>query len=325
MLALLLLLLGCTMHSTESNEVGVRVNLLTGLDSEIYPPGGTYFLFILSDWYTFSTKAQTLEMTATPTQTEDAASGDLEFKTSDGNDIGVDVTVIYRLVPEQAAHVLTQVARNDESLKEAIVRPLARSIIRDVLNELTSEDVYAGKKFQAADKARMALDAALTPYGLRCDNVILADHRFHDRYQAAINDRKVFDQQANTLQSAAENVMREWEAKLEATKGEVEKKIAQENGKQQQTMLSADAYYISRQKEAEAILAEKTASAEGIQKMNQALAGSGGRVMVKRRIAEALMGKKIIVLPGGSSAVDVQKLDVNSLLKTYVAAEATSP
>jgi regulator of protease activity HflC (stomatin/prohibitin superfamily) len=323
MLTLLLALMACTMHSTESNEVGVRVNLLTGLDSEIYPPGGTYFLFFLSDWYTFSTKAQTLEMTANPSQVEDAAQGDLEFKTSDGNDIGVDVTVIYRLVPEQAAHVLTQVARNDESLKESIVRPLARSIIRDVLNELTSEDVYAGKKFQAADKARAALDAALTPYGLRCDNVILGDHRFHDRYQTAINDRKVFDQQANTLRSAAENVQREWEAKLEATKGEVERKIAQENGKQQQTMLAADAYYVARQKEAEAILAEKTASAEGIQKMNQALAGSGGRVMVKRRIAEALQGKRIVVLPGGSSAVDVQKLDVNSLLQTYAAAEAS--
>ena len=323
MLALFLALTGCAMHSTEANEVGVQVNLLTGLDSDIYPPGGTYFLFILSDWYTFSTKAQTLEMTVAKTQGEES-SGDLEFKTSDGNDIGVDVTVIYRLVPEQAPHVLTQVARNDESLKESIVRPLARSIIRDVLNELTSEDVYAGKKFQAADKARTALDEALTPYGLRCDNVILGDHRFHDRYQAAINDRKVFDQQANTLQSAAENVQREWEAKLEATKGEVEKKIAQQNGLQQQAMIEADAYYIARQKEAEAILAEKTASAEGIQKMNQALAGSGGRVMVKRRIAEALQGKKIVVLPGGSSAVDVQKLDVNSLLKTYAATEATS-
>jgi regulator of protease activity HflC (stomatin/prohibitin superfamily) len=324
MLALFLALTGCAMHSTEANEVGVQVNLLTGLDSDIYPPGGTYFLFFLSDWYTFSTKAQTLEMTAAKTQGEES-SGDLEFKTSDGNDIGVDVTVIYRLVPEQAPHVLTQVARNDESLKESIVRPLARSIIRDVLNELTSEDVYAGKKFQAADKARTALDEALTPYGLRCDNVILGDHRFHDRYQAAINDRKVFDQQANTLQSAAENVQREWEAKLEATKGEVEKKIAQQNGLQQQAMIEADAYYISRQKEAEAILAEKTASAEGIQKMNQALAGSGGRVMVKRRIAEALQGKKIVVLPGGSGAVEVQKLDVNSLLKTYAATEATAP
>ena len=91
-----------------------------------------------------------------------------------------------------------------------------------------------------------------------------------------------------------------------------------------QKMIEADAYYIARQKEAEAILAEKTASAEGIQKMNQALAGSGGRVMVKRRIAEALQGKKIVVLPGGSSAVDVQKLDVNSLLKTYVSADATA-
>lgn len=318
MMALLCLpLLGCAVHTTESTEVGVRVNSITGLEKDIYAPGGTYFFLpFITDWYTFSTQAQTLAMVADPSAGDRAGKDDLEFKTVDGNDVAMDVTVIYRIVPEKAPYLLQRVAKNDIDLKERIIRPMARSIIRDVLNELSSEAIYSGEKFAAAEKARVALSAAMSPYGVTCDNVVLGDHRFHQRYQKAINDRKVFDQKVNTLKSAAENVKREYEAKLEVVKGDVQQAIATENGKAQQAMLEADAYYVTRQKEAEAILAEKTAQAEGIRKMNEALSGSGGRVMVKRKVAESLKGKKIVVLPGGSG-VGVQKLDVNALISAY--------
>ncbi|MFM7202689.1 MAG: SPFH domain-containing protein [Myxococcota bacterium] len=313
---------GCVPRSTEANEVGVAINMLTGMDPSAYPPSGTYFFApIVTDWYTFSTQAQTLTMLVEEGAGDREGRDDLEFKTRDGNDVAVDVTVIYRLIPSEAPKVLQSVGRSDQEIKELIMRPLARSLTRDVLNELSSEDVYAGKKFQAAERARNVLDAALKPYGLTCDNVMLSDHRFHERYQKAINDKKVFDQQVNTSKSATENLKREWEAKLEATKGEVERMIAAETGRAQQLQLEADAHYVSRQKAAEAILAEKRAKAEGVTKLNSALAGAGGRVMVKRKIASALKGKKIVLLPGGSE-MGLQKLDVNELLKAYGVNEA---
>ena len=307
----------CVPYTTSPTEVGIAVNMVLGMDEKVYPPGGTYFLApFITDWYTFSTQAQTLTMLADSESGNRPVKDDLEFKTRDGNDVAVDVTVLYRLIPEKAPIVLRTVATNVHELKELIVRPLARSIIRDVLNELTSEDVYAGKKFEAAEKARVQLNATLSAFGLTCDNVILGDHRFHERYQKAINDKKVFEQQVNTHKSAAENIKREWEAKLEATKGEVERMIATENGRAEQAKLEADAFFISKEKEAEALLAEKKANAEGVQKLNEALSGSGGRVMVKRRVAEALKGKRIVLLPGGNG-MGLQKLDVNELLRTY--------
>lgn len=176
----LLLSTGCVPRSTEANEVGVAINMLTGLDPNAYPPSGTYFFApFVTDWYTFSTQAQTLTMVAGGSVGEREGRDDLEFKTRDGNDVAVDVTVLYRLIPSEAPRVLQLVGRSDQEIKELIMRPLARSLTRDVLNELSSEDVYAGKKFQAAERARNVLDAALKPYGLTCDNVMLSDHRFH--------------------------------------------------------------------------------------------------------------------------------------------------
>lgn len=314
----------CVPHSTSPTEIGVGVNMLTGISTDVYAPGGTYFLApVITDFYTFSTQAQTLTMLADPNAGDRASKDDLEFKTRDGNDVAVDVTVLYRLLPKEAPKVLQTVAVSDAQIKELILRPMARSLIRDVLNELSSEDVYTTKKFDAADKARKALDEALKPYGLTCDNVILGDHRFHVRYQKAINDKKVFDQQVNTNKSASENIKREWEAKLEATKGEVERSIASENGKAQQLALEADAYFVQQQKEAEALLAEKKANAEGARKLNEALSGSGGRVMVKRKIAEALKGKRIVLIPGGGN--ELQKLDLNELIRTYGLVEGLKP
>jgi len=317
---------GCVSHSTGSNEVGVVANWFTGLSQELYAPGQTYFFVpFINDWYTFSTQTQTLAMTAAVTGGDRAVKDDLEFKTRDGNDVGVDVTVLYRIDPQKAPLVLAKVARDDDAVKEKIVRPLARAIPRDCLNELTSEEIYTDKKFKAADCAVVALNKALEPYGLVCENVAFADHRFHPGYQKAIVDKKVFDQQVNTNKSAAESAQREWEANLEKTRGDVEQKIAAEKGKAEQMTLDADAYYFSKQKDAEAILAEKKASAQGIRKLNQAMAGSGGRTRVKLKIAAALQGKRIVVLPAGAGTASLNKLDVNALLSQTAIHDTIDP
>ncbi len=51
--------------------------------------------------------------------------------------------------------------------------------------------------------------------------------------------------------------------------------------------------------------------------MNKALAGSGGEVMVKLKIAEALEGKKIVLLPVSGSGMDIKTTNINQLLQTY--------
>ena len=54
-----------------------------------------------------------------------------------------------------------------------------------------------------------------------------------------------------------------------------------------------------------------------IAEMNRALAGSGGDVMVKLRIAEALAGKKILLLPAaGSGGEPLTRERVTSRLRS---------
>ncbi|MFN7952769.1 MAG: SPFH domain-containing protein [bacterium] len=302
---------GC-MRSTGATEVGIRIGKLFGADQVVSPGKTVIVVPLLHDWYLYDTRTQNLEM-----KMSDGVNDELEFKTKDGNDIGVDVTVLYHIDPQHAPRVLRQVASSTDELELSVVRPLSRSIPRDSLNELSSEEFYdsdlrTAKEAQALDH----LAAALAPYGVVCERVVLGNYRFHDKYQEAIDAKKVADQAVNKNHSAAEAAVKEWERELETTKGQVGQVIATERGKAQQAHMQADAYYEAKKLEADAILAEKSASAQGIRKMREAIAGGGGRTMVKLKIAEALKGKRIVLFPTSDSALGVQSTNVNQFLDT---------
>ena len=301
---------GC-FRSTGSTEIGIKIGKLFGGD-DVVDPGRTVMVIpVVHDWYVFDSKTQTLEMDNTDPNDE------LEFKTRDGNDIGVDVTVLYRVDRDKAPTLLRNVARDMDEVRHILVRPLARSIPRDALNELSSEEFYdSDLRSQKENLAQERLAKALEPYGLICERVVLGNYRFHDAYQKAIDDKKVADQEVNKNRSSAEAAVKAQERDLETEKGAVGKLIATETGMAQQVHLQADAYFEAKKLEAEAILAEKSANAKGVQKKKEAMSGSGGKTMVKLKIAEKLKGKRIILFPTSDGAMNIQRTDVNQFLET---------
>ena len=126
--------------------------------------------------------------------------------------------------------------------------------------------------------------------------VILHEHRFNPEYEHVIHDRKLAEQRAEQLKSEAEAASQESLRNLETARGQVASTIAAADGRLKQAQLGADAAYYAQQQNAEAILAERTAKAKAIAKRNEALRGSGGRAMVKLKVAEAIDGKSIVLV-----------------------------
>jgi regulator of protease activity HflC (stomatin/prohibitin superfamily) len=325
-------LAGCVSHSTGETEVGVLVCKIglgcagKGVQSELYPPGSTnFFAPFIRDFYRFDTKMQNLEMIASTKSGDRSERDDLQFKTTDGNDISMDVTVAWTIDPKMTPSLLQNVGTSTSDVKEKLVRPMARTLVRDVLNELDSEAIYnSDKRFEKAEKAKTVLSAALTPHGVIVAQVILHEHRFHPDYERVIHDRKLSEQRAQQLKSESEAASQEALRNLETARGKVASDIAQAAGQLEQAKLTADAEFFQQQQNADAILAERTAKAKAISKRNEALRGAGGRAMVKLRIAEALAGKSLVLVPGGSNGIGLNKLDVNKLVETAAAQEATA-
>jgi len=249
----------------------------------------------------------------------------VEFKTHDGNDIAVDVTVAWRIDPAKTPWILEHVGGSTPEVKDNLVRPACRSIVRDVLNTMTSEEFYVSeKRFLKAEEAREKLAKVLEAEGVVVERVILGEHHFHPDYEKVIHDKKLAEQTAERMVSEGHAAQQEALRNLETAKGQVSQKIAAAKGALDQVKLHADADYFRAQREAEAILAEKKARAKGVEKTNQALSGAGGRAMVKLSVAEALKGKQILFLPSGGKAGNLQTMNLNDLLSRYAFAESSS-
>lgn len=314
---------GCVPHTTGETEVGVRTRKIAfiapkGVEDRIYTPGATYFFLpFINDWHVFDTKLQNLEMTFSRVKGDRKSRDDLVLKTIDGNDISLDVIIAYRIDANKAPYVLQFVAWDDITLREKIVRTVARSKPRDIFGELKTEAFYVADSREAqSNKARKALQEILGPMGIIVEKVLTNDYRFNPEYQKAIEDKKVADQQVEKNKSAQHAAREEYKRKLEEARGEVNKMVADADGQYLKDKIEADVYLEQQQLLAKAIQAEGIAEANGIQEMNNALAGSGGEAIVKLRIAEAIQGKRIILLPLSEGGMNLKTTDINRLIET---------
>jgi regulator of protease activity HflC (stomatin/prohibitin superfamily) len=324
-----LLSAGCTFHSTDSTEVGVLTRKISlfgkaGVQQETYPPGATYtFPALITDWHVYNVALQNTEMVQAGDRGDRSGRDDIEFKTHDGNDITVDVTVAWRIDPARTPYILEHVGGSTIEVKENLIRPACRSIVRDVLNTMTSEEFYVSDtRFQKAEEARANLAKVLMPEGIIVERVILGEHHFHPDYEKVIHDKKVAEQTAERMVSEGHAAQQEFLRNLETAKGQVAQKIATAQGGLDQVKLAADADYYKAQREAEAIVAERRAHAKGVAKQNEAMSGAGGKTLVKLRVAEALAGKEIVFLPGGGKGGQLQTMNLNDLLARYAVAQS---
>ena len=316
-------LTGCVLYTTNETEVGVRTKKFslvgaTGVENKSYSPGSTYFFMpFINDGHTLDTKLQNLEMVFERGRGDRRTRDDLLFKTIDGNDISLDVIIAYRIDAERAPFILQNVAKSDRTLRDKIVRTVARSKPRDIFGELTTEEFYvADKRELQAQRAKDILQEMLGPMGIVVEKVLTKDYRFNKEYQKAIEDKKVADQQVQKNRSAQHAALEEYRRKLEEAKGEVNKMVADADGVYRKAKIEADVYFEKQKLLAEAIRAEGIAEAKGIQEMNNALAGTGGEAFVKLQIAEALQGKKIMLLPVSEGGMNLKTTDINQLINT---------
>jgi regulator of protease activity HflC (stomatin/prohibitin superfamily) len=323
--ALLLLLLAAGCSGTSSTEIGIRTNMFGIIEKrghmEVYQPGGVYFVMpLLNTWHTLSIAQQNLTMNANPEEGDRPVPDDITFKTRDGNNVHIDVNVMWRIDPARAATVLAIVGSSVGEIKERVVRPLARSVIRDMFNEITSEEYYhVTVKNKMAERAKTELQTALQPFGVLVDMLQVQGHRFDPAYQAAINAQKQAeaDIQALVEQQKAMEVQKQTE--LEGKRSAWNKKREEAIGAAGQERNDADAYFQTTTNAAKAVLAQAAAEADAVRKEAAALNRQGGESFVKMQLAKQLGAKRILIVP----ASNVSTMNVNEMMEYLMGKSAT--
>jgi regulator of protease activity HflC (stomatin/prohibitin superfamily) len=223
--------------------------------------------------------------------------------------------VAWHVNAKDAPKLISHVGQSVFEIKERLLRPVSRSVIRDVFNEISSEEYYhVTVKNETAAKAKAQLTSALEPWGIIVDQLQVQQHRFDSEYQGAINAQKQAEADVQMLQEQQKNIEVQKKSELEAKRSQWNKALEEAMGEAGRTRNDADAYYQTKTNEAQAVIARAQAEAEGVRKEAEALSKMGGDAYVKMQVAQRLSKKRILIVPGSNvSTMDVNQM-VNFLL-----------
>jgi hypothetical protein len=323
-------LVGCT-ASTEATEVGVRtvnVSLLggRGIQQEVYAQGQTYFFSSgrsrsgpCTTW-----ACRTWPCSALRGEVDRSGDDSVRFKTIDGNDVAVDVTVVWQVEPSRARRRCSRGwgAPTRRCPTSSCGRVARTVVVRDVLNKLTSEEYYqADRRYQMAEEARTPARRAARARG----DPDLADPARRAPVQRHLRGHHPRQEGGRAGGRAApvrdRGRRRGDEARPREGQGRGQQDDRAGARSAEQRKLEADAIFYERERQAMAILSEMKARAEALQARAPARCpAAAARRWSSSRSPGRSPAKQILFVPSGGT--DLRVTDLNAILSQYADREA---
>ncbi len=234
----------------------------------------------------------------------------IRIQTSDGFQVTVDVTVMYRVTDPYL--VLTRVGPG-KLYEDSVVRKFADQFLRKSFGPLAAEDFYVDWKRMEAEKvARDDLTKELATWGLTVWGVVVRDYAYDERFQHQIEARKIADQRTykNQAETLREQRLQEKNTKVANMQRQVEQLRGE--GDLAVRRLKADADLYHREQVAMGSRAVALAQADSARMERDALESAGASNIVGLEMAEALRGTQVIVIsttgPGATNPLELDKL-----------------
>jgi regulator of protease activity HflC (stomatin/prohibitin superfamily) len=143
-------------------------------------PEGTHFVSPFKINHVLTVRSQSREEhTSTPS--------------SEGLNLEMDTSLIYRLNKERAADVFQKIGTNYDSI---IVEPNLRSIIRDVTAGHSANTLYSSSRKQVEDEILQGLRASLEPRGIIVENILMRDIQLPHALRASIETKQQAEQES---------------------------------------------------------------------------------------------------------------------------------
>ena len=289
-------------------EVAVEINKVAGKVNEA-PRGVGYHFY--NRWVTDMViyKVSARSYPSDTLASEEAKKYTLELKTNDGQNVEVDLTIIYALDPKNVPLLHQQVGSNYE---DQILLPQIRSEARLAIGSYSAEEIYQGKvrdEMQQAIKEKLSGVLAKYP-ALKMHDALIRHFSFSPDFERAIEQKKLAAQQVEINKNRA--LAQEEEAKrqeAEARGGKL-KAIQEAEGRAQSAKIEADANRYKLEQEAAGNLARLKANAEGQKLLADAV--GGGQNVVALKFAENISDKlQIYGYPVGQQSTSI--MDVSGV------------
>ncbi|MPM45281.1 hypothetical protein SDC9_91967 [bioreactor metagenome] len=225
-------------------ERGVVISAVspTGYRADALTPGLRWIIPFAETVVRYPISKQTYTMSIAPDEGQIQGDDSITARTSDGQEIYVDASVIYEINPTKVVQVHIQW----QDRYAELIRAQARGIIRDVISQYKVEEVISTKRVEMVQEISEKLQSKVADNGLILNDFVLRNITFSTEYAASVEQKQIAEQQAQQAKLVVEQKKQEAEQAREVAKGLADAAVTKAQGE-------ADARLIQAQAEAKAL------------------------------------------------------------------------
>jgi regulator of protease activity HflC (stomatin/prohibitin superfamily) len=216
-LGILLIVVGVITSCVKQIDAGnVGVKKLFGKVQEDVLYSGLNFVNPLVDVVQMDVK--TLNYTMSGVHDEGGKNGDdaIRVLTSDGLEVTIDLSVLYRVVPADAPRLLREVG---EDYENKIVRPITRTRIRDNAVYYEAIALYSTKRDEFQQRIFKTIEDDFRKRGLLLENLLVRNITLPASVKATIEQKINAEQEAQKMQFVLQKEKQEAERKRVEAQG----------------------------------------------------------------------------------------------------------
>jgi regulator of protease activity HflC (stomatin/prohibitin superfamily) len=171
---------------------------------------------------------------------EGAIQGDdsVEARTSDGQIVKVDASVIFSIDPERVVetHIKWQGQYVDN-----LIRTVSRGVIRDAVSQFGVEEVVTTQRFALLEAIEESLNRALDEGGFILHDFVLRNIAFSEEYADSVEQKQIAEQRAQEAAFVVQQREQEAEQARKVAQGQADAAVIQAEGRAEARIIEAEA------------------------------------------------------------------------------------
>src|SRR6201985_3358961 len=198
----------------DPGKVGVQV--LFGKVQDQVLESGLHVINPLVEVTTFDIKTQNYLMSAKESEGQVRGDDAIRVLSSDGLEVTIDLSVLYKINPEKAPWILQNIGSNYE---DKIVRPVTRTAIRDNAVNYQAVDLYSTKREEFQFKINKTITENFAKKGLEVQQVLVRNITLPATVRASIESKIQAEQDAQKMQLVLQKERQEADRKRVEAQG----------------------------------------------------------------------------------------------------------
>jgi regulator of protease activity HflC (stomatin/prohibitin superfamily) len=201
----------------EPQEVGVVVSLVSpeGYRDRPLRSGLRFIVPLVEQVARYPIYWQTYTMASKPTEGQKAGDDSILARTSDGQEVSIDSSVIFQIDPEEVIRIHIEWQGR---YMEDFVRPVVRGLVRTLVSQYTVDEVNSSKRLDLERDLDIQVRATFKEKGLILDRFVLRNVAFSPEYAAAVEQKQIALQNKVAADYKAEETRKLAQGEADATR-----------------------------------------------------------------------------------------------------------